>query len=244
MVRLNQIIAVEKGIKSKTNRELTDAHHLLQKQGLLNGMIRTYQPDREDDETFPQETVKLQIKADDMVRNASKSLIELFDVTLAKDTANCMARADVTVDGVVIAKSVPVTTLLFLEKQLNDLYTFFKKVPVLDPAETWHYDNNQGCYLSNPVQTAKSRKEPQVVEKAKATDHHPAQVDVIYVDRRVGTWTSIKHSSAWPQEKVNKILTKIEALQKAVKFSREEANNTEVAKASTSIGEQVFNYLF
>ncbi len=51
MAKLNQIIAVEKGVKSGSLRELTDAHHALQKPALLAGISRTYQPKDEDGES-------------------------------------------------------------------------------------------------------------------------------------------------------------------------------------------------
>ncbi len=43
MAKLNQIIAVEKGIKSKSFHEITEAHHAVQKPALLSGISRTYQ---------------------------------------------------------------------------------------------------------------------------------------------------------------------------------------------------------
>jgi len=48
MAKLNQIIAVEKSIKSKSYAALTEAHHQLQKSALLSGLSRTYRP--KDDE--------------------------------------------------------------------------------------------------------------------------------------------------------------------------------------------------
>jgi hypothetical protein len=44
MAKLNQIIAVEKGVKSQSLRDLTDAHQLLQKASMLSGISRTYRP--------------------------------------------------------------------------------------------------------------------------------------------------------------------------------------------------------
>jgi hypothetical protein len=38
VAKLNQIIAVEKGIKSKARQDLTSAHHGLQKPALLAGI--------------------------------------------------------------------------------------------------------------------------------------------------------------------------------------------------------------
>ena len=44
MARLNQIIAVEKGVKSRSLQELTEAHHVLQKPAQLAGIARTSGP--------------------------------------------------------------------------------------------------------------------------------------------------------------------------------------------------------
>ncbi len=53
MARLNQIIAVEKGVKSRSFQELTEAHHALQKPALLAGIARTYRPKDDEGEQLP-----------------------------------------------------------------------------------------------------------------------------------------------------------------------------------------------
>ena len=242
MTRLNQIIAIEKGTKTRTQRDLTDAHHALQKQALLSGLSRTYTPDDEAGETFPPETTRVQVRTRDMVRRTQEVLTELFDITATKDETNCAARADVTVDGKKLLTGVPVTTLLFLEKQLVDIHTFVKKLPVLDPAETWHFDAAQDCYATDPIVSNKTKKVPRNHVKAPATDKHPAQVEMYHEDVKIGQYRLVKFSGAMLQKDLNELLTRVETLQKAVKFAREEANNVEVK--SKSIGKEIFGYLF
>lgn len=242
MARLNQIIAVENGVKSRTQRNLTDAHHALQKPALLSGIIRTYQPDDEMGEKFPNETTRVQVRAQEILVKTQEILTELFDITATKDETNCNARADVVVDGKVLLSKVAVTTLLFLEKQLTDLHTFVKKLPVLDPSESWHFDPSNDCQVTEPTLTVKTKKVPRNHVKAVATDKHPAQVEMYYEDIRVGQWKTVKFSGALPQKQVNELLERVEKLQKAVKFAREEANNTEVVKKE--VGGAIFNYLF
>ena len=58
--KLNQIIAIEKGVKSSSFQELTEAHHLLQKPSLLAGLSRTYQPKDEAGEQFPPKFTRVQ----------------------------------------------------------------------------------------------------------------------------------------------------------------------------------------
>ena len=242
MARLNQIIAVEKGIKSQSFQELTEAHHALQKPTLLAGISRTYRPKDEEGEQFPPEATRVQVRAEEIIRETSTVLTKLFDVTATKDWANCRAKADVVVDGNVLLAQVPATYLLFLEKQLVDLHTFIRKLPVLDPSETWSFDASADCYATEPTQTVKTKKIPRNHVKAEATDKHPAQVEVYYEDVPVGYWRTIKFSGSLPNKRVNELLERVETLQQAVKFAREEANNIEVDEQK--IGEKLFRYLF
>ncbi len=240
--KLNQILAIEKGTKTRTQRDMTDAHHALQKQTLLTGIARSYRPDTEDGEKFPSEATRVQIRSRDLIKRTQEVLTELFDITATKDETNCSARANVVVNGKTIVANVPVTTLLFLEKQLTDIHTFVKKLPVLDPSETWNYDASQDCFATEPVQTVKTKKIMRNHVRAEATDKHPAQVEVFSEDIRVGLWHTVKFSGALPQKDVNDLLERVESLQKAVKFAREEANGSE-AKSRT-IGKEIFQYLF
>lgn len=242
MARLNQIIAIEKGVKSQSLRELTDAHQLLQKPAMLSGISRTYRPRDEEGEQFPPEATKVQVKADEAIRQSVAILTKLFDITATKDWANTRARADVVVDGEILLAQVPATYLLFLEKQLVDLHTFVKKLPVLDASETWTFDPSADCYATDPVQTVKTKKIPRNHVKAEATEHHPAQVEVYYEDVVIGHWRTVKFSGALPAQRINELVERVEKLQQTVKFAREEANNLDVEDQRA--GEKVFQYLF
>ncbi|GGJ45746.1 DUF7873 family protein [Deinococcus roseus] len=242
MPKLNQIIAVEKSVKSRSFQELTEAHHALQKPALLSGITRTYRPKDEEGEQLPPESTRVQVKAEEIVQNTARILSNLFDVTATKDWTNCEARADVVVGEQVLLKDVPVSYLLFLEKQLVDLNTFVRKLPVLDASESWSFDPGADCYATEPIQTVRTKKIPRNHVKAEATEKHPAQVEVYYEDVTVGYWRTLKFSGALPAQRVHELLGRIQKLQQAVKFAREEANNVEAKEQK--VGEKFFNYLF
>lgn len=241
MAKLNQIIAVEKGVKSKSFQELTEAHHAIQKPTLLSGLSRVYQPKDEEGEQLPPESTKVQVKSEETLRDMAATLTRLFDVTATKDWANCHAKADVTVDGQVLLRDVPVSYLLFLEKQLTDLNTFVKKLPVLDAAESWTFDASADCYRTDAVRTIRTKKVPRNHVKAEATEHHPAQVEVYYEDIPVGYWSTTKFSGSLPARRVRELVDRVEKLHAAVKFAREEANGAEVT--DQRVGDAVFGYL-
>jgi hypothetical protein len=96
--------------------------------------------------------------------------------------------------------------------------------------------------VTEAVQTVRTKKIPRNHVKAEATEHHPAQVEVYYEDVPVGYWRTVKFSGAMPARRVNEILERVEKLQQAVKFAREEANSVEIE--DQRIGETVFYYLF
>ena len=242
MPKLNQVIAIEKGVKSRVYAFLSATYKAFQKPGLFNGMSRQYQKKDEDGEDYPAEHVRVQMNADHLLGEIAEQMTELFDVTAQKDWANCQATASVEVDGHVIVESVPATYLLFLEKQLNDLKDELNKIPELDPAHEWTLDTASDLYKAVAVLTSKTKKVPKVIVKYEATEHHPAQTEIVNVDEVIGTWQTVQHSGALPGPRKKQLQKRLQTLIKAVKYAREAAN--EVDAPRRSVGSAVFGYLF
>ena len=242
MAKLNQIVAVVSGKKSQSQKAITEVYKKLQKSALFEGISRRYTPTDEDGETQPDEKKNVQYKARQAVADARSALNDLFDVTATQDWGNCVAKADVKVDDVTILEQVPVTWLLFLEKQLTDLHTFVKQIPVLDPAETWAWDENADCYATEPAVSNRTKKVPRSHILYEATEKHPAQVEMYHEDVKVGEWRTVKFSSALAAQEKNEITDRIRRLQEAVKFAREEANSMKVD--NVKIGNKVFDFVF
>jgi hypothetical protein len=242
MPKLNQIIALSAGKKAQAHKAITDAYQGLQKSAQMEGISRTYKPRDDEGEQLPPEKKLVQLKVKDAIQSVVAALTELFDIVATQDKANCQARADVTVDGVRLLEAVPVTTLLFLEKQLVDIHTFVDKLPALDPGESWNYNREVDHYASEPYQTTKTRKVLKNHVKAEATKEHPAQVETYTEDVIVGHWTTIKFSGAIPAREKNDMLERVRKLQEAVKSAREEANGMTVEL--DKIGGAILNYVF
>jgi hypothetical protein len=238
--RLNQIISVEKGIKNKAQERLTELYHTVQKPALFDGFNKKYRPLTDDGEQFPPEDKRVQVKGREIIKEALTCLRELFDVTIIKDTANCGAKADVTVGDKVILKDVPATYLLYLEKQLTDLHTAMSKMPVLDPAEEWAYDKNASLYRTEAVETGRTKKVQKALVLYPHSDKHPAQTQLVTEDLTIGYWATVKMSGAMALPDKEQLLARIEKLHHAVKFAREEANNAPVQDLSTAA---IFDYL-
>lgn len=240
--KLNQVLAIEKGVKSKAHSVLTQIHHRLQKPGLLMGQARTYAPLDEEGMTFPPESQRVQLRVSDAFQDARSALRELFDVTAQKDFANCSARADVVVDGKTVVAQAPVTFLLFLEKQLTDVRTLITKTPTLDSDVEWSYDDNKGLYRSEATETTKTKKVQKPVVLYPATPEHPAQTQLVTEDVVIGKWTTVRHSGALPMDQKAQMLLRVNKLLDAVKFARESANSAEAPRQS--VGDSVLGFVF
>lgn len=241
MTKLNQVIAAEKGVKTRTERAITDLYHLLQKSALFTGLTRTYRPRDDEGERLPNETSPVQLRADNVLSDFAAALVPLLDITFTKDQANREASANVVVDGEVIIQDAPVTYLLFLEKQLAHVRTALSRVPVLDSSEVWEYDPNADVYRSTEVETTRTKKIPRNHVLAEATDRHPAQVQVWQEDVVVGYWSKVSFSGAMPALRLKEISDRLDRLVTAVKYAREEANGLEIRQRKC--GDDIFAYL-
>src|SRR5690349_4936036 len=98
-LKLHSVIAIEKGVKSRVYGEITTLHKESQKAEPFSGLVRTYRKKDEEGEDFPQERKRVQLVAEDVLKKVAKLQTELFDVEAEKDWGNCVAKADVVVDG-------------------------------------------------------------------------------------------------------------------------------------------------
>ena len=186
---------------------------------------------------------RVQFVAKDVLRTLERLQTELFDVTARKDWSNCAAFADIVVDGIVIIPQAPVSFLLFLEKQMNDIHTFIEKLPTLDEGEDWIFDEALGLYKTETTKTHRTKKISRPIVLFPATPEHPAQTQLIQEDVIDGFWNLVKQSGAIPKPEKQSLLAKSEKLIRAIKEAREAANGTDEAANVPSIGAAVFGYI-
>lgn len=108
MPKLNQIVAVEKSVKSRVYGDFTELHKASQKAELFSGFSKNYRKRDEEGEDYPPESKRVQLESEGVLNQVAKLLSELFDVTATKDFANCGAFADVIVDGQTLIPRAPV----------------------------------------------------------------------------------------------------------------------------------------
>lgn len=242
VAKLNQIIAIEKGIKARVYAEISEMHKMNQKPDLFNGFTKQYHKKNDEGEELPPEKKHVQFQVESTLKRLTRVTSELMNVTARKDWTNCHAVADVIIGDTVLLKDAPVTYLLFLEKQMIDIRTFVTTLPVLDEAESWAKDENSGLFKTDVVQTHRTKKVQKALVLYQATDKHPAQTQLITEDEIAGFWHQIKNSGAMPKPDKQRMLERIDALLNAVKGAREAANDIDES-TPPDVGEAVFGYL-
>jgi hypothetical protein len=241
MTRLNQVVALEVGVKQEAEKALETAKHKSALLPQMAGISRSYRPREDEGDTLPPESTQVQIDVASIIKEMTPATIRLFDLVLTKESMNRETAADVVVDGTTLLENMPVTVLLFLERQLALLKTFVAGLPVLDPAESWTEDE-PGVYRTPPRSTVRTVKLPKAFVRYEATKEHPAQVDAYTEDKVMGDWETVKFSGAIRVQDKSAILDRIRRVTQAVLQAREEANSIGVRDAK--MGEDVLEFIF
>lgn len=239
---LNQVIAIEKGVKSRVMSRIDELDKQLQKNDLVSGIARSYQPKDDGGEQLPPENKKVTLVASLAVAEIAKLTGEYLNVVATKDYANCNAKADIKVDGAVLLAGVPVTHLLFLEKQFVDLQTLVGRVQTLDETEDWSKDANGDTFRSATQATHRTKKVQRPIVLYNATPEHPAQTQLITDDVIVGFWSTQKLSGALQKPVQRAILNKIQKVIDAVKEAREAANS--ISADDQVAGSKLLDFIF
>jgi len=244
---LNQVIAIEADTRKATARRLTDAHHALARPGMLEGIEKTYRPRDEEGVQLPPEIGRVQATVLEMTLATHDALVDLFNIAAARDFTNgpddtLGAVSDVVVGDQVLIEKAPVSYLLWLERQLDDLHTFASKLPTHDPSTEWTLRDPRGVYQSEPVLTTRQEKQLRSIELAPATKEHPAQVRAYEEPVTVGMWTTVKLTGGIPVAERAELVGRINRLRQAVHSARETANRVEAADPRP--GERLLSYIF
>jgi hypothetical protein len=243
MTKLNQIIAVANGKKAASTAAIAEIYKVLQKPDLFGGFTRVYQPNDDEGEKLPSESKIVQQTVASNLLAAQEQLVELFDTIATQEVANCEAKANIVVNGQTLAENVPVSLMLFLEKQVDNMKALISKLPVLSTDTNWKVsESDPNIHVTETVVTTRTKKVPKAFMKAPATDKHPAQVDVFTEDIIVGNWNKVEMSSAVRISTRDAMLKKVDSLREAIKMAREEANSIEVKKIE--VGKKITDFVF
>lgn len=250
MIKLTALLGIlngTDGAKARAKREETDAYNSLKRTNLFTGFHKTYSPlDEENGERFPDEGELLQLNVEDVLGSLVSTMAKAIDTQTAVDATNSHTTATLTISRTdtenIEVENVPVVTLLWLEKKLNELKAIVSAAPELNPTKNWRFDENQGVYITEPRLSLKTRKVPKALVLYPATDRHPAQVQGYNEDETIGHWSTVDVSGAMPAARKRQLLERIATMSDQVKLAREQANATADVTEMT-YGRELLEYL-
>lgn len=245
--RLHAVLAVEGDLAGHSKRTLDETRKTFGRGEMFKGYVKTlkmHDENREHEEEAGGDIRALPTTVGERLDFTAKAVIRYLDAYLQKETTNQTAKADIIVDDAEIAKNVPATALLGLEKRLHELRGVFEAVPTLDQGTEWDRAPDQGTHIwksRNPEVRNKTEKSMSVIELSPATKEHKAQVQGINKDIVVGKITTHSVSGMVTSAQKSVWLGKIDKLIRAVKQARTRANQAEVVECS--IGDALFKYI-
>lgn len=148
-----------------------------------------------------------------------------------KDRTNQEARADVVVNGEVLLKGVPATTLLSLETMLADKRRELSAIPTLSPGLPWVWDEHVVLWkTSEPQVSFRTKKTIRPIVMHEGSKEHPAQVQPVSEDIPVARIEKTVYSGMATSGEKADIIARLDALIVAVKKARQRANRADVVK--------------
>lgn len=247
MGKIHELLAVQTNLNGQATKLRTDLQATFEKKRhLFEETLQTF-TSSEEHGALPvvEESKTIQTTVGKELSWISKKLIQQVDVGYQVDLANTQAAADIeTEDGNILARAVPATTLLWLEKRILEWKELFVAIPTLDPAKGFvaDADKGDGIYKAREVRKTRTRKVKEVITLVPPTDKHPGQAQLVDIDKPIGTIIELAWSSMLTPALKADLLDRTEVLYRAVTKARAKANETEISK-DKKIASDIFEFL-
>lgn len=245
MAVLHELLAVEADLQNTVTALINDGITTLSKKPdhFLGHNKSTHflEASRSGEDTSEDKLVVTTV--DEKLDYVFEHVVKYYDALIQKEATNGLAKADLIVNGKVLAKDVPATMLLGLETRLKQIRALCAAAPTLPPAVRWELDPNtgKGIFRSPPATTFKTEKTVKHKVLVEATKEHKAEIEKWNEDVPVARVDTIQFSGMWTVHYKAEVLDRIEQLMVGVKQSRQRANIVEVDKRT--IGKELIEFI-
>jgi hypothetical protein len=245
MAKLHELLAVHSSLATQAEKTRTDLTHTFETKVQRFGEKRVvYTPDKEG----AQETVEVQASLQSTVNGElvwiKKILAKYWNSEFQIADSNTKAKADILLDdGTILAKDIPATALLDLEKRLAELQVLFKSIPTLDPTKGFEKDpQRKNAYKAREVTKKRTELQKQILIKYEATDKHPAQTEVYDKQVPIGTISEKEWSGLITPAESADLNSRLDDVLRAVKKARARANEQEV-DLTKKVADSLFDHI-
>lgn len=233
MGKLHELLAVEGDLRAKAEAALSEIKAKFVANGVFIGQNRTYKPLVDGGEPMPDESKRLPSTVDFELQVLSDAMAAFMDASLQKEATNLIATTDLVLDSCQLKlEGFSATMLLNLEGKLTQLRAVLQAIPTNDEAEDWTWDPQRLAYVAKERITYRTAKTQRPLVLYPATTEHPAQVQMVVQDERVGEWKTIVISGMMEPARKRAIIARNDYLLAEVKKARQRANDIEIVKGS------------
>ncbi len=242
----HELLAVESNLETQAAKCAAElANTFEKKRHLFEEKKRTFWSSAENVAATTEEESKINSTVEAELAWIKDKIVPSWDASLQVSEFNTRAKADIVMeDGSILAKDVPATALLELEKRLTELQKLFTHVPTLDPAKGFSTDSvrGKGYWQAREIRKNRTQKVKEIVVLYPHTTEHPAQTQLVDKDVVIGYTIDQEWSSLITPGDKSEYLTRIENLSRAVRKARSRANDTEVNK-DVKFGVDLMKYI-
>lgn len=239
--QLHQLLAVENDRKVQANNILQETIETFSKKhDHFDGIVKTYDAYDEAEQKIPPETKEIVTTVKDKLNYSKQAISKGIDAQISKEETNAsgVVKAELKVKDTSFG-DLSATSLLALEQHLIKIRNMYKVIPTLDPSKKWNQKDD--VYETDEEVKYRTEKKIEKIVKYEATKEHPAQVDLINIDRQVGEYKTIYKSGKITPFQKSQLLERIDDLIVAIKKARSKANESEVK--NIKIGDKIFQYI-
>jgi hypothetical protein len=245
--KLHELLAVETDLEGAYQKIIKETIQTFTKRtDHFNGFTRTLEifQRKEGEPESPAEHKAMDTTVYDKLMYQKDHIIRYMNAVLQKEATNQTAKADLVITGLTIAKDVPVTFLLALERFVTRIRETYSTIPTLPPGIDYDPAPDEGPNIYKrkyPKKEYKTEKRivPQILYKA--TKEHPAQVDKINETFNVGMYTRQELCSMMTPAAKSVLLARIDVMLRCIKIARQKANRAEVI--NREMGDSIFDYI-
>lgn len=245
--KLHELLAVTKSLETQATKVRTElASTFEKKRHLFEEKLVTFTSSKDGLPSGTESQSTLQTTVLKEFGLLQPFLAKAIDAAYQVAEANTVARADIVLeDGTVLLTGVPATALLELEKRVEEVRQLLAATPTLDPAKGFVTDEAKGTgvFKARDISKTRTQKTKDVITLAPATVEHPAQVQLVDVDKPVGTIQEQEWSGLITPGAKSDYLSRAEVLGRAVRAARSRANTVEV-DTGKRIGAKLLSFVF
>lgn len=243
--QLHQVLAVTGPLSTQSQNILNETIHTFQKKDShFDGLKKDYTAIDVEAGNLQDERKEVVTTVAEKLKYTVKSFVPAVDALISKEQTNSSgkATAKITIDG--IEMDLAATSLLSLENQITQFRNVLKTIPTLDPTRIWEpLDKDNRAILATPVEKkVRYNKVPTPLRLAEATKEHKEQVQVVNIDKAVGTWDTMYLSGRITPADKSDLLARADNLLFDVKRARAKANRAIVV--DTKVGQHIVNHVF